>query len=269
MVRGRGAIFGSLYSTPEPLATVLEELAPGSSAVLDQTMPNFSGTFPFAVTGQRVEGETEILALQIHYGLTISAGFDAAGITSFSFTDVILTPTYVGYFEITTGTATITRVPGVLAGTLDLDGFTGDASTLKGEFELRDNGGALVEKAALLLDPTGRFVTTFSFRGTAQARVVVPGWLSRSLGSVTVTNDQQGGLNALMINGDIDRDNGVTVFDYDALSRYFDRTSADADWRTPDLSDGIAPFRADLDGDGSVSVFDYDILSRNFDLQGD
>jgi len=71
-----------------------------------------------------------------------------------------------------------------------------------------------------------------------------------------------------LINGDIDNDNSVTVFDYDKLSLYFDKSSVDADWSTAD-TDGVRPRDADLDGDLSVSVFDYDILSRNFDLTGD
>ena len=61
------------------------------------------------------------------------------------------------------------------------------------------------------------------------------------------------------MNGDIDGDNSVTVFDYDRLSAAFDASAGDAGYDAA----------ADLDGDGTVSVFDYDILSRNFDLVGD
>jgi len=62
-----------------------------------------------------------------------------------------------------------------------------------------------------------------------------------------------------LINGDINGDNVVSVFDYDALSAAFDSVPGDANWNPA----------ADLDGDLAVTVFDYDILSQNFDRQGD
>jgi|GEM_PF-3626984 len=84
--------------------------------------------------------------------------------------------------------------------------------------------------------------------------------------------DTRGGnvtsLIASYLAGDIDGDNSVTVFDYDKLSLYFDKSSTDADWSMPD-SDGIQPKFADLDGDTAVTVFDYDLLSTNFDLTGE
>lgn len=269
MVRGRGLVLGLLYSVPEPLDVVLEELAPGSSDILDQFIPNFGGTLPVTIPGERVEGVTVINNTNVTYGLTASAQIDATGVASFRFDDVVLRPVALGYFEVTNGSALITRVPGVLAGQLDLDGYTGDASGLVGRLELLNGSGGVIEAADVAIDPTGRFVTAFAFRGTANARMVVPGWLSRRIGSVTVNNDQQGGLAVALVNGDIDRDNSVSVFDYDVLSRNFDKGVGDADWLVPDPSDGIAPLQADLDGDGSVSVFDYDILSRNFDRTGD
>ncbi len=70
------------------------------------------------------------------------------------------------------------------------------------------------------------------------------------------------------INGDIDNDNAITVFDYGVLSDYFDRNSGEPDWF--DIGpNGFAPWDADLDGDGAVTVFDYGILSDNFDKNGD
>lgn len=62
-----------------------------------------------------------------------------------------------------------------------------------------------------------------------------------------------------LINGDVDGDNSVTVFDYDRLSAAFDATSGEPNWDE----------NADLDGDGTVTVFDYDILSNAFDQTGD
>jgi len=93
--------------------------------------------------------------------------------------------------------------------------------------------------------------------------------LKKLAGSVALTTtDVDIAAVATLTNGDIDGDNFVTVFDYDKLSAYFDKSSADSDWTTPD-GDGIAPKDADLDRDGFVTVFDYDILSSSFDETGD
>ncbi|MBS1707057.1 MAG: hypothetical protein JST40_14425 [Armatimonadetes bacterium] len=70
-----------------------------------------------------------------------------------------------------------------------------------------------------------------------------------------------------LINGDVDFDNQVTVFDYWILSDYFDMISSDANWLMVG-SNGARPVDADLDGDGAVTVFDYLIISDNFDKMG-
>lgn len=67
------------------------------------------------------------------------------------------------------------------------------------------------------------------------------------------------GVNLTLLAGDVDGDDSVTVFDYDALSAAFDSGPGMENWNPA----------ADLDGDETVTVFDYDILSRNFDQAGD
>lgn len=76
-----------------------------------------------------------------------------------------------------------------------------------------------------------------------------------------------GNVDMTLTNGDVDKDNFVSVFDYGILSDFFDRASTDSDW-TLISPNGFAPKDADLDGDGRVSVFDYGILSGNFDEAG-
>ncbi len=61
-----------------------------------------------------------------------------------------------------------------------------------------------------------------------------------------------------LVNGDVDGDDSITIFDYIDLSGSFDKSEGDA---------GYLP-QADLDGDGAVTIFDYIILSQNFDLSG-
>jgi len=70
------------------------------------------------------------------------------------------------------------------------------------------------------------------------------------------------------LSGDIDRDNAISVFDYDILSQDFDINSSDTGWNTAGSS-GHCPRECDFDEDGSISVFDYDLLSRNYDKRGE
>ncbi len=59
-------------------------------------------------------------------------------------------------------------------------------------------------------------------------------------------------LDLRFINGDVDGDNSITLFDYLALDAVFGMVDADAD----------------LDGDGQVTLFDYLIVDRNFGAVG-
>ncbi len=83
-------------------------------------------------------------------------------------------------------------------------------------------------------------------------------WL-RKVVDVDTTNGPVSDVNVTLINGDVDGDNSVTIFDYIELSGSFDLAEGDTGY--------VA--NADLDGDKSVTIFDYIILSGNFDLSGD
>lgn len=151
--------------------------------------------------------------------------------------------------------------------------FTGrvDGAPIPGSatFVLRNPvGGAERGRFTVALGPTGVFQLPDPMvaGGATRIYVKVGTFLTEAL-TVTTSGSGQSGFVLNLRNGDIDGDDAVTVFDYDKLSQYFDRTSADADWTAAD-GDGVAPFQADLDGDGSVTVFDYDLLSQNFDELG-
>jgi len=96
---------------------------------------------------------------------------------------------------------------------------------------------------------------------TGDYRVVVKGrtWLSREVGTLFLTSGDLTADPVMLLNGDVDGDNSVTIFDYIDLSVAFDTNSGDPGFNA----------NADLDGDGSVTVFDYIILSGNFDLTGE
>lgn len=73
-------------------------------------------------------------------------------------------------------------------------------------------------------------------------------------------------VNFNLVNGDVDGDDVISIFDYIVISENFDKQAVDGGWTTGTL--GSRPIDADLDGDDVVSIFDYIILSEHFDLEG-
>jgi hypothetical protein len=110
-VHGVGGVLGTLYPNPTSLATVMEALAPGSSANLTGDDDNCSGTHPIVVPPFTQSGSQQILGITVNYGLTLTFGIDASNVASFSLTNVTLTPSILtGYLQFDTGTAMLTRV---------------------------------------------------------------------------------------------------------------------------------------------------------------
>ncbi len=93
-------------------------------------------------------------------------------------------------------------------------------------------------------------------------------WMTSARRNVWINATGANDLRFVLLNGDIDADDAVTVFDYGVLSDYFDKSSADANWNVVGPN-GFRPSDADLDEDGAVTVFDYGIISDNFDLTGE
>ena len=126
-VKGVGGALGLLYGTPTPIATVLEALAPGSSAALSGTFDNCTGTHPIAPTPQTTSGNTTVSGIPVTYAFTLSSAIDASGVASFSVTNVTLTPTLlIGYLQFTSGTSVITRVNYCYADCDGVGGLTGN-----------------------------------------------------------------------------------------------------------------------------------------------
>jgi|GEM_PF-6303301 len=149
--------------------------------------------------------------------------------------------------------------PVSVSGQISLGDFTGSVPPLL-TLQLRPTeGGAPLTFNNVALNPDGTF--TINARGLGEHKLHVRG--GSFLGAlsdqpVILGGDSVGGLSVSLHNGDVDGDNAVTVFDYDALSLAFDSVPGQGNWNS----------RADLDGDGAVTVFDYDILSVNFDRIG-
>ncbi len=110
-VHGVGGALGALYPSATPLATVLEALAPGSSAYLSGDADNCPGTHPIIIPPQTQAGSTSILGISVNYAFTLTFGIDSSNVASFSITNVVLTPSALtGYLQFNNGSATLTRV---------------------------------------------------------------------------------------------------------------------------------------------------------------
>ncbi len=138
--------------------------------------------------------------------------------------------------------------------------------------EIRDTAsGTVLDTQTVAVKPDGTYQIVDpkpSTGGNYQLYISSRPWLRKRVAANSTGGVSLNNINATLMNGDIDGDNAVTVFDYSVLSDYFDRQNTDADWTTVGV-DGFAPQDADLDRDGAVTVFDYSILSTNFDKNGD
>jgi len=153
-------------------------------------------------------------------------------------------------------------VPGLIAGTLDLEDFQGDLATRTVKIQLRnpstgdpvgpEYSGALQSNGAFSVKVNERGTFDLAIRSTTHLSILQPGILVQDLGTTT-------GAVTLPFNGDANGDNNITTDDYLALSFAFDTGEGDPLW------DPLA----DFNGDGFVTTDDYLILSQNFDLTGD
>jgi predicted outer membrane repeat protein len=83
-------------------------------------------------------------------------------------------------------------------------------------------------------------------------------WLRRTV-SVDTSVGSLLGVQLTLVNGDIDQDNEVTLFDFGRLVAAFGSAPGDANWNP----------NADLDGDQEVTLFDFGILVSTFGEIGD
>ncbi|MBS1704348.1 MAG: hypothetical protein JST40_00630 [Armatimonadetes bacterium] len=119
--------------------------------------------------------------------------------------------------------------------------------------------GQVVQAEESTLGANGEFtLTTDLSAGPADMYVKVAHWLTKKV-PLNITATGQTNVNFTLLNGDVDRDDSVTIFDYLAISDAFDSNAGDPTYN----------WNADLDKDNSVTIFDYLILSTNFDLTGD
>ncbi|MFZ4575115.1 MAG: GC-type dockerin domain-anchored protein [Phycisphaerales bacterium] len=103
IVRGRGlfSILSFLIPSNRPLATVITDLGGDPADILTGDVVNLSGTHPFQVFNEIIDGG-DIVA-------TIRGGIDANSVAYFEVTDVTITSGW-GYIEVISGTVTLEHI---------------------------------------------------------------------------------------------------------------------------------------------------------------
>lgn len=112
----------------------------------------------------------------------------------------------------------------------------------------------------LYLDEQGNYAIPDVESGTYDLAFKASHWLRKTVTGIVVTGSADvTGVDVSLINGDIDGDNEVTLFDFSELVVAFGSAPGDSNWNP----------NADPDGDEDVSLFDFGILVRNFGETGD
>jgi hypothetical protein len=104
--------------------------------------------------------------------------------------------------------------------------------------------------------------------GTYDIYLRVRGFLWKKFNDVVVTDNRLSGLNATLVNGDIDGDNSIDIGDYSLISDNLGLDESSTTW-TRMNEKFVTPQDCDLNGDGVVDVGDYAIVSANFNMAGD
>jgi len=145
-------------------------------------------------------------------------------------------------------------LPPIVQGYLGFNDFVGSLPSLL-DWEIRTSS---TEVRTLLLDADGGFVLPGVPMEQFALSAKPLSYLRRTV-NVDTSEDSVLDLYILLVNGDIDDDNEVTLFDFGALVAAFGSVPDDEIWNP----------RADLDGDMEVTLFDFGIIVRNFGEIGD
>ena len=154
----------------------------------------------------------------------------------------------VGYFHVAAN-------PGTVSGQLTLSEYaypTGMPITV----DIVDGDGNVLDTQTFPLGSYGYYAFDTAVTGVKSLRFRSTHWLIRQVSDVDLDVGQDT-INPVLVNGDIDQDNEVSIGDYAILSSVYGTFAGDPGY---DL-------QADLDGDLEIGIGDYSILSANY-LQG-
>ena len=192
-------------------------------------------------------------------------GEDPSGTWTLKVVDAFPTDTGTwNSFAATLNTGTLVPNSTTVSGTVDLDDFSADEGK---DVDFVLSNGSTTEPHTVTLGAGGSYSFATSLSGNFSLSAKGIHWL-RQTQPVNITGATVSGPTYLLKNGDIDRDNSISLGDYLYLAANFDKDSSAGDWLTSDGL-GIRPADSDLDGSGMVDLSDYLILAANFDLTGD
>jgi len=154
----------------------------------------------------------------------------------------------------TTKTATVTLTPRQIQGHVNLGNWSGAIAGTPITIEVRTAGTTTVlDTINTTLDASGNFSVGTTRTGTFDVAIKASHWLKRNTASVSFGTTGASGINASLVNGDIDGDNVVGPNDLNLLRSAFGGNNA----------------AADLDGDGVVGPSDLNIIRATFGQSGD
>lgn len=140
-----------------------------------------------------------------------------------------------------------------ISGSVELEAWEGLITDPQMTFEIM-SGATVIDTEMLQLDLSSNYsFTTTAAPGVYDIYCKGPHWLRRKVGNVTITGSGASGVNFMLLNGDVDGDNEITIGDYSIMSANF----------------GTAGPDGDVNGDGEVSIGDFAIISANFGFVGD
>lgn len=148
----------------------------------------------------------------------------------------------------------------LLSGRVVLEQYQGNITTQPITVELRPASSTIpLRTETFFLQAGGHYMLYLVAPGTYDVALRGTHWLRRVVPNVRVNNECVFGLDASLINGDIDGDNEVTLFDFGRLVAAFGSFPGGANWNP----------NADLDGDNEVTLLDFGVLVSNFAMMGD
>lgn len=145
-----------------------------------------------------------------------------------------------------------------LSGVVDLLSFGGIPASIPVELQIRAPGSLTpLQVHTLALNASGAYTLVAPLDGVYDLSAKASHWLRQTSPNVSIVGSSV--VNFSLLNGDIDGDNEVTLFDFGALVAAFGTMPGDSGWNP----------EADLDGDDEVTLFDFGILVGNFGAIGD
>ncbi|MCE9558498.1 MAG: hypothetical protein K8R88_06065 [Armatimonadetes bacterium] len=185
-----------------------------------------------------------------------------AGASVYDVTTGVSTLVYNGagrYFDLLT-------LPPTVSGHFNFNGGIAQ-TTVNLQFRLAGTQTNVGNVISAPVDGGGNYSVSAPGYANYDLTVEPKGYLRRTINTNATTTDVTNA-NFNLVAGDIVDDNTIDLSDYIKLVVYFNASSFDINWNTPDV-DGIAPSDADIDGNSVVDLTDYTVIVTNFNIIGD